>query len=421
MDSLSYWTATTQRDQSWEDTALADAVDVAIVGGGYTGLSAALHLAKAGASAAVLESNIIGWGASGRNGGMVLPGLKHGVAHLMKHYGYVSARQMFAMSLESIDTVKRLIREEHIDCDWQEVGYFYAASKPGHYAGIEADHHLLREKFDYETRLLPREQLSEELGSEAFYGGQIDECGGGLHPGKYVFGLAKAVDRAGATLHENAQVQSIKRVNGQFEVTTARGKLRAKDVIIGTNGYTRDLTPWLRRRIIPLGSYIVVTEPLDPALADRLIPKRRMIFDSKNLLVYFRILPDNRMMFGGRVSFTPASADRSGALLRRAMVRMFPALGNTRIDYSWGGYLGLAFDLMPHAGWHDGMLYSVAYAGHGVAMATYMGMKLAETLSGKISAPPLSDIPFPAWFFYRKEPWFMPLAGMWYRFLDKVA
>lgn len=421
MDSLSYWTDTTERGKGWMDNPLTDRVDVAVVGGGYTGLSAALHVAKAGGSVAVMDQAHIGWGASGRNGGMVLPGLKHGVAHLMKHYGYDAARNMFAMSMESIDTVKRLINQENISCDWQEVGYVYAASKPTHYAGMAADTELMRQKFGHETRMLSPERLPEELGSSAFHGAQIDECGGGLHPGKYVYGLALAAERAGASLHDGAKVTRVQRVEGGFEVTTARGKLRAKDVIIGTNGYTRELTPWIQRRVIPLGSYIIVTEPLDQGLADRLIPKRRMVFDSKNLLVYFRILPDNRMMFGGRVSFTPASAEKSGSLLRNVMVRMFPELQDVKTDYSWGGYLGLAFDLMPHAGWHDGMLYSVAYAGHGVAMATYLGMKLAEVLQGKISAPPFSEIKFPAWFFYQGNPWFMPLAGMWYRMLDRVG
>jgi glycine/D-amino acid oxidase-like deaminating enzyme len=419
MDTLSYWRDTVPAVKEWHEP-LPDRVDVAIVGGGYTGLSAALHLGRAGAAAAVLESQTIGWGASGRNGGMVLPGLKHGPAHLIRHYGTPRALEMMRMSLDSIDTVKRIIHEEQIACDWQEVGYFFAASKPTHLKRIEADVRLLREKFDYETHLLPAEQTHEELGSSALFGGQVDDCGGGLHPAKYVLGLAHAAERAGASLHDGAHVQRVRRIDAEFEVTTARGRLRAKDVIIGTNGYTRELTPWLRRRIIPLGSYIIVTEPLDAPLADRLIPRRRMIYDSKNLLYYFRILPDNRMMFGGRVSFTPASAERSGALLQAAMIRLFPELKNTRIDYSWGGYLGLAFDLMPHTGWRDGMLYAVAYAGHGVAMATYLGMKLADVLTGKIPAPPLSDIGFPSWFFYQKNPWFMPLAGMWYQFLDRI-
>lgn len=421
MDSLSYWADTTDRIKSWGDNPLPDRVDVAIVGGGYTGLSAALHVAKAGGSAAVLDQASIGWGASGRNGGMVLPGLKHGVAHLTKHYGYDAAQRMFAMSMESIETVKRVISEENINCDWQEVGYVYAASKPKHYAAMAADTSLMREKFGHETRMISQEQLGQELGSETFYGAQIDECGGGLHPGKYVYGLALAAERAGASLHDAAKATQVQRFADEFEITTTRGVLRAKDVIIGTNGYTRELTPYLQRRVIPLGSYIIVTEPLDQGLADRLIPKRRMVFDSKNLLVYFRILPDNRMMFGGRVSFTPASAEKSGSLLRAAMTRMFPELRDIRTDYSWGGYLGLAFDLMPHAGWHHGMLYSVGYAGHGVAMATYMGMKLAEVIEGKISAPPFAEIKFPSNIFYWGWPWFMPLAGMWYQFLDKVS
>jgi glycine/D-amino acid oxidase-like deaminating enzyme len=276
-------------------------------------------------------------------------------------------------------------------------------------------------KFAYTTHLVPPEQTQEELGSVRFYGGLVDDRGGGLHPGKYVIGLAVAADCAGAGLHENAAVKHLRRVENGYEVTTARGALRAKEVIIGTNGYTRELTPWLQRRVIPLGSYIIVTEPMRQDLADRLIPRRRMIFDTKNLLVYFRILPDNRMMFGGRVSFTPTTSDRSGALLRRAMLGFFPELEGLGIEYSWGGFLGLSFDLMPHGGRHEGMLYALDYCGHGVSIATYMGWKLAEVLTGQRSEIPFSEISFPSMFFYRRQPWFMPLAGATYRFLDWIS
>ncbi len=420
MDTLSYWTATSIREQTFENTPLPDRVDIAIVGGGYTGLAAALQLAKAGASTAVMDQEHMGWGASGRNGGMLLPGLKHGVEVLIRRYGFAAAQRMFAMSLESIETVKRIIHEEQIDCDWQETGYFYAAYKPGHYAGIEADRRLMAEQFNHLTTMVPPEQSQTEVGTRAYHGGLADNCGGGLHPAKFVNGLARAAHRAGASLHDRAAVQAIRRSNGGFTVSTSRGTLQAREVLIGTNGYTRELTPWIQRRIIPLGSYIIVTEPLDPDLADRLIPRRRMIFDSKNLLYYFRILPDNRMMFGGRVSFVPTTSDRSGERLRAGMTALFPELASVKVEYSWGGFLGLAFDLMPHAGQQDGLHYAVAYAGHGVGMATYLGTQAGAVLAGQATTLPFSDIPFPSMFFYRRRPWFMPLAGAWYRLLDRI-
>ncbi len=421
MDTLSYWTDTSTREKSWADNPIPDSVDVAIVGGGYTGLSAALHLAREGASVAVLETEEMGWGASGRNGGMVLPGLKHGVEVLIKRYGLAAAREMYAQSFESIDTVQRIIREEKIDCDYQDVGYFYAASKPAHYRHMNAENRALQDNFEHHIRLVPPGETTSELGSHDQYGGEVSDKGGGLHPKKYVLGLAMAADRAGASLHDQAAVTGVKQSQNGFEVTTVRGTVRAKNVLIGTNGYTHQLTPWIRKRVIPLGSYIIVTEPLDPAFADQLIPNRRMIFDSRNLLVYFRVLPDNRMMYGGRVSFVPATSERSGMLLRKRMEAMFPQMAGIRTEYSWGGYLGLAFDLMPHTGWRDGMLYSVAYAGHGVAMATYLGMKAAEVLSGKAQKMPFEGLSFPSWFFYQGEPWFMPLAGAWYRLVDAVS
>jgi len=421
MDTLSYWADTCPRETSYHNNPLPETVDVAVVGGGYTGLSAALHLAKAGASVAVLERAILGWGASSRNGGMLLPGLKHGVGHLIQRYGYEAARRMFAWSLESVDLVRRLIADEGIDCDYQDVGYYYAAWKPGHLVAIEADHRLMAERFDYPTTLIPAERSREEVGTVRYHGGLVDACGGGLHPAKLVAGLARAAERAGASLHEGAEVQSLRQINAGFEVVTARGTLHAREVIIGTNGYTGSLIPWLRRRIIPLGSYIIVTEPLDPALANQLIPHRRMIFDSKNVLYYFRILPDRRMLFGGRVSFTPTTSEVSGARLRAGMVALFPELTNVKVEYSWGGYLGLAFDLMPHAGRQDGVWYAVAYAGHGVGMATWLGARVAMHLSGQGAGLPFSEIPFPSAFFYGGWPWFMPLAGAWFRLLDWVG
>jgi glycine/D-amino acid oxidase-like deaminating enzyme len=421
MDTLSYWADTCPAEKSYRDNPLPESVDVAVVGSGYTGLSAALHLAKSGASVAVLERETLGWGASSRNGGMLLPGLKHGVDHLIRHYGYEAACQMLAWSLDSIDLVRRLIAEDGIDCDYQDVGYFYAAWKPGHLAAIETERRLMAERFDYPTTLIPAERSREEVGTARYHGGLVDPCGGGLHPAKFVAGLARAAERAGASLHEGAEAQSIRRASGGFEVATARGTLRAGDVMIGTNGYTGPLTPWLRRRIIPLGSYIIVTEPLDPTLADRLIPHRRMIFDSKNILYYFRILPDQRMLFGGRVSFTPTTSEVSGARLRAEMVALFPELARVRVDYSWGGYLGLAFDQMPHAGQQDGLWYAVAYAGHGVSMATWLGARVAMRLSGQSAELPFADIPFPSMFLYGGRPWFLPLVGAWFRLMDCVS
>jgi glycine/D-amino acid oxidase-like deaminating enzyme len=272
--------------------------------------------------------------------------------------------------------------------------------------------------------------LGSEIGSCIYHGGLVDEISAGLNPARYAAGLARAARNAGAKLFERARVTSIERAprNGSsgFQLTTARGRLWSRDVFVGTSGYTGSATPWLHRKIIPIGSFIIVTEPLPQALARGLSPQNRMIFDSKNYLHYYRLTPDNRMLFGGRAAFFPENAKtirRSAEILRRGMVRVYPQLRDARVEYAWGGTLDFTFDVMPHAGKGDGMYHAIGYAGHGVAMATYLGMKVAEIMCGGKDLNPFAGITFPGAPFglYNGKPWFLPLAGAWYKFLDIVS
>lgn len=420
MDSLSYWADTSEKAPSYSDRPLPESVDCAIVGGGMTGISAAYHMAEGGLKVALLEREHLGWGASSRNGGMAIPGIKHKVSALFKQHGIDATRRMFKASFESVQLLKELIAQKGIDCDLQETGSFAAAYRPSHLRSLEKWQRTLADDFGHSTRLVPPERMKEELGTDRYYGGLVDETSVGVHPAKFVAGMVRCADEAGASLHEKAAAEEIRRTAGGFEVKTARGSMRAKEVLIATNGYTGEVTPKLRRRVIPLGSYIIVTEPLDGAVADRIIPKRRMIYDTKNVLYYFRILPDNRMMFGGRVSFTPTNSQRSGRLLRKGMLELFPELENVRVEYSWGGLLGMSFDRMAHTGKMDGMHYSLGYSGRGFSMAAYLGMKMADVIAGKSDATPFSDLDFKTMILYRKRPWFMPLAGTYYRFKDWV-
>jgi glycine/D-amino acid oxidase-like deaminating enzyme len=208
-------------------------------------------------------------------------------------------------------------------------------------------------------------------------------------------------------------------------VTTARGALWARDVLVATSGYTGAATPALERRIVPIGSYIIATEPLPEALSQELVPRGRMIFDSKYFLHYFRLTPDGRMLFGGRAAFFPETEDtirKSAEILRRDMVRVYPQLAATPVAYAWGGTLDFAFDLLPHAGKLDGLHFAMGYAGHGVAMATYLGTKMAAAIAGEDVALPFARVPFPTapLGLYNGRPWFLPLASLWYRFLDLV-
>lgn len=403
-------------------------VDVAIVGGGYTGLSAARELARCGARVAVLEANTLGWGASSRNGGMALTGLKASIGALAARFGLETARALFCTSLDAIAHVEQVIAEEAIVCDFRRCGHIELAYKPSHFAGFVHEAELLQKHFRHPVRLVDKAHLHEEIESDLYHGGLLDEASAGLNPAQYADGLARAAERAGACLFENARVMQIERVAGGsgFDVTAARGKLHADQVVIATNGYTDRLIPWLQRRIIPIGSYIIATEPLSPELAARLSPRRRMMFDSKNFLYYFRLSADNRMIFGGRAGFMPPNPNtlrQSADILRRGLLEVYPQLRGVAVEYVWGGTLGFTFDLLPHAGTTgDGIHYALGCGGHGVALLSYLGACVARRMAGQAVENPLFTLPFPTApaNLYNGNPWFLPLAGLYYRLLDAI-
>jgi glycine/D-amino acid oxidase-like deaminating enzyme len=401
-------------------------VDVAVIGGGFTGLAAARTLAQRGADVAVLEAETVGWGASSRNGGMVLTGLKLGVGELTAQVGRETARRMFAASLAAIDCVEQIVREEGIDCDFHRSGHLEVACKPAHYRSYARAAEVMAREFNHRVRLVPPGELRSEIGSDRYHGGLVDEVSAGVNPARYVAGLARAAQRAGAALFERTRVERVAREANAFRVATRRGALAAREVFVATGGYTGPATPHLRRKIVPIGSYIIATEPLSEALAREVSPRNRMIFDSKNFLYYFRLTPDRRMLFGGRAGFfpeTPTTVRESAEILRRGMLSVFPQLRDVRVEYAWGGTLDFAFDLMPHAGQLEGVHYALGYAGHGVAMATYLGTKMAEAMSGAPGDNPFADLPLPGapLGLYDGNPWFLPLAEAWYKFLDWVS
>lgn len=392
--------------------------DVAIVGGGYTGLAAAHVLARHAVSATVLEQHTLGWGASSRNGGFVLPGYQPEVEELGEKYGLDLARGLFALSLEAVDYLERLVQVERIDCEFTRSGSLTLAAKPQHYRELERSQQFLRLALRYETRLLAREELSQEIESHRYHGGLLDPGAGSLHPARYLQGLATAAERAGAVLAEEAQVLEIRREGLGFAITTSRGMVRAGDVVVATDGYTGAVVPWLRRRVIPIGSYLVATEPLGAELCQRLLPCRRVMSDTKNLLYYFRLSSDGRLVFGGRASFTPTTLKKSAQILARGVSRVFPQLGNTPLEYAWGGQVGFTRNRLPAAGRVNGMYYALGYCGHGVAMATYLGARVAQAITTGRELPQLSGRGFAAVPLYRGQPWFLPLVGAYYRMRD---
>ncbi len=420
-----YWHTTVQMPDGTNLRPLPEKVDMAVIGGGFTGLSAARTLARAGASVAVLEANTIGWGASSRNGGMVLTGLKLSMETIHRRYGREVARQLFQSSLDAIGAVEQIVREEAIDCGFARRGHLEVANKPAHFDGFARSAEFMEREFSHHLRLVPRAQQREEIGSDLYYGALVDEASAGLNPAQYVAGLARAAEQAGAGLYPCARVDRLDRSGRGIAIETERGRLMAGGVLVATSGYTGRATRALQKKIIPIGSFIIATEELPAALVKDLVPMGRMIFDSRHYLNYFRTW-GNRLIFGGRAAFFPenrATLRQSAQILRHEMVGVYPQLKEVKAEYVWGGTLDFAFDMMPHVGEIDGLYYSLGYAGHGVAMATYLGQTAAQALlRGSIREHPFASFPFPGapLGLYNGWPWFLPFAGMWHRILDWV-
>ena len=397
--------------------------DVAIVGAGYTGLSAARALAKTGASVVVLEREHVGAGASSRNGGQVLTGLKLDPATLVDRYGERRARELFDISLASIARVEAIIAEEAIACDYARTGHIQAAWKPSHFEAFRAEQALLARVFGHHVDLVPPGSQQSELGSTRYHGLLVDERSGALNPAAYVHGLAVAACRAGAQIAAGLAADDVRRRGQGWTVTTAQGDIDAGDVLIATDTFTGEASRVLQRRVVPIGSYVIATEPLPEVLGRGLLPRGRMAFDSKDLLYYFRLTADLRLLFGGRAEFTqptPETIGRAAEVLRRGMVAVFPELAATSVEYAWAGTVAFSRDQMPRAGRLDGMYYAGGYCGHGIAMATGLGELIARRMSGDRFEHPLLDDRFSTIPLYFGKPWFLPVVGAYYRVKDWI-
>jgi glycine/D-amino acid oxidase-like deaminating enzyme len=417
-----FWQATMPQLPSRAGRPLPESVDVVVVGGGYTGINAARELARRGVAVTLIEARTLGYGASTRNGGIVHPGYKWGPRELVERYGADTGRALLQETLDGYDTVKRLIAEEAIDCDFRECGHLELAYAPSHVRELEHAQASLA-SMGFPTTMIPRDRIRDEIGSDAYFGALAVPNSGLLHPGRYFAGLVSAASRAGADLHEGVRARSIRRgADGRFTVDTERGTILARDVFVGTNGYTDGAVPSLRRRVIPIGSYIIASEPLPEALAHELSPKGRSFFDTKNFLYYWHVSADRRIVFGGRASFLPTSIDRTAAILHKGLLEVHPQLRGYRIDYAWGGNVGFTFDRMPHVGrTAGGIAYAMGCCGTGVALMTHLGTKAGEWLAGG-EAPVLSRLKFPLVPApYEGRPWFLPFAGEWFRLQDRLA
>jgi glycine/D-amino acid oxidase-like deaminating enzyme len=417
----SYWLDTAPPFVTACEGPVDGLADVVVIGAGFTGLSAALALGKRGASVTVVDAGRIGGGASGRNGGQVNTGVAQDFVALAAQLGIERASACYRAFADAVDTVERLIREEQIDCDYLATGKLKLASKPHHLAHLEKTADLIRRTVDTDIELIDGDRIRSEVQSDSFHGGLLQRHGGQMHMGKFTVGLAEAAVRRGAKLYENAAVTSIVKDGGAHRVVTTRGEVRAKQVLIATGPSRHGPFGWYRRRLAPVGSFIVVTEPLPPELLAKVLPNRRAYTTTRLMHNYFRVTPDSRLLFGGRARFTASerpSDAKSGRILQQGLAAMFPMLSSARIDYCWGGLVDISADRLPHAGQHDGIYFSMGYSGHGTQMSTHMGQVMADVMDGREDRNPWGESEWAAIPGHTGKPWFLPLVGTYYRIKD---
>jgi glycine/D-amino acid oxidase-like deaminating enzyme len=411
------------------DTNLPEAIDVLIVGAGYTGLHAALQTTRAGLSTLVLDAEAPGYGCSTRNGGHISTSVKASYPALAKRYSEDIASELLQAGKDSLEYIKAFVADEHIDCDFYTSGRFHGAHTPQAFDKLVKELKTPNPVYDSEAYIVsPRDAISE-VSTAYYHGGVVYPQFGAIHPAKYFAGVLERVKTAGAQVIGHCSVLSIEpeptqtHRDRQFQVHTAQGVVRAKKVFIATNGYTGSLNPWQQRRIIPIGSYMIATEAMNPDTVKALFPTQRMVTDTRRLVVYYRASPDGtRVVFGGRVSLNETNPYISGPKLLAEVVRIFPELKGIRISHSWFGKVAYTFDTLMHCGQENGVHYAMGYCGSGVGMASYLGMRLGQQLAETHTADvPFAKIPFPTRPLYRGNPWFLAPSVLWYQLRDRTG
>jgi gamma-glutamylputrescine oxidase len=425
-------TRTAVKPQSWYQASLpATAVqpplvgtascDVAVVGGGIAGLSAALHLAARGMRVTLLEAEQVGWGASGRSGAQAIFGVAAGQEKLTALLGTQDARRIWDMSVEALGLMRQLIEQHAIDCD-HVPGQLHVAIKPRQRDELADWHRSLHEDYGYHSvSLLDTAATRRLVASERYIAGLHDTNSGHLHPLKYVRGLAAAARRAGVTLHEGSRVLNYRRQDGALQLLTAQGVLTCRQVVFAGNAWLGGTVPALARRIMPVGTYIVATEPLGASTAQALLPQDTAVTDINWVLDYFRRSSDHRLLFGGRVSYSGLDPFNTAEATRRRMVQVFPLLKDVQVEYAWGGYVDITLNRAPDFGrLEPDVYYLQGFSGHGIALTGLAGKLVAEAIAGEAERfdvfTRIPHRPFPGGALLRRPA--LVLAMLWYRLRD---
>jgi glycine/D-amino acid oxidase-like deaminating enzyme len=426
--ATSLFTPDFRLDPYWWDNAVPPAVqsevpveaDVAVIGSGYTGLHAALQTARGGRRTVVFDAEAAGWGCSTRNGGQISTSIKPGYAELVRRHGADTAFRIVKEGHNSLAWIADFLAAERIECDFRIAGRFHAAHNPAHYEALARQADNQPKGLEAPMEMVSRSEQRAELGTDVYFGGAVFTRHAVLDPARYHRGLLDRAMAAGAAVVPHCAVTGIQKEGNGFRLATARGTCTARDVVVATNGYTGGITPWLRRRVIPIGSYIIATEQLPADLMARLMPRDRIVSDTRKVVYYYRASPDRRrILFGGRVSHGETDPRVSGPRLHAELARIFPELKDVRISHSWCGFIAYTFDELAHIGRHDGLHYAMGYCGSGVGMASYLGMRLGQQVLGLDQGrTALDGVRFQTRPLYTGNPWFLAPAVWYYRWRD---
>jgi len=410
------------RPSALPEIALPRELRVVIIGAGYAGLSAALELTALGLDCLIFDANEPGFGASTRNGGMVSGGVNVGKRYMSKPMPPDQAAPFLADAADAFSLIEDLITKEKIDCGWTKAGYFLGAWCKSHYDDMakKVDHLNAAAKSD--CYVVPQERQREEIGSDYYRGGMVVGRAAHIHPALFFKGLLELCQRHGVKIASKTPATKLTQTATGWSVETARGTIIAGDVIIATNGYTGDITPQLKRRVVPVGSYIIATEELPPDLAATLSPKNRSIADTRRVLTYYRMSPDKkRLIFGGRAKFGHTDPVDTAPILYQFMMDRYPQLKGVKITHAWTGNVAFTLDEMPHMGKFDNLHYALGCNGSGIAMMTYLGQQTARKVAGKSNRVCAFDRPeFPDHPLYNGSTWFLPLVGRYFRTRDWI-
>ncbi|MCL6690429.1 FAD-binding oxidoreductase [Pseudomonas sp. R3.Fl] len=422
----SYYAATLNRRIQCPPLAGEEVADVCIIGGGFSGLNTAIELAERGFSVVLLEARKIGWGASGRNGGQLIRGVGHGVEQFEPVIGKDGVRQLKLMGLEAVQIVRQRVEKYGIDCDltW---GYCDLANKAADLEGFREDYEELKSLgYTHELRLVPQEEMRSIVGADCYVGGMVDMGSGHLHPLNLALGEAAAAQSLGVRLFEDSQVTHID-YGAEVRVSTAKGSVRAKTLVIGCNAYQNGLNNYLDGKVLPAGSYVIATEPLPADLAHELLPQNMAVCDQRVALDYYRLSADNRLLFGGACHYSGRDPADIAAYMQPKMLKVFPHLADVRIDYQWGGMIGIGANRLPQIGRLPGqpnVYFAQAYSGHGVNATHLAGKLLAEAIAGQQGSgfelfAKVPHITFPGGKLLRSP--LLALGMAWYRFKEALS